>query len=93
VDRLNKSLRSKLLILFLLVAVLPLTAATVLAVRNSRTTVQQQVGSAQSQFAIEVARWLDRVVYERTLELQGAVAGGEMAAAAIGMGDSLSTRG
>ncbi|MHB1224431.1 MAG: methyl-accepting chemotaxis protein [Gemmatimonadaceae bacterium] len=91
-DRLNKSLRSKLLILFLLVAVLPLTAATVLAVRNSRSTVQQQVGSAQAQIASEVARWLDRVVYERTLELQGAVAGGEMAAAAIGMGDSLSTR-
>lgn len=91
-DRLNQSLRSKLLILFTLVAVLPLTAATVLAVRNSRSTVEQQVGSAQAQIASEVARWLDRVVYERTLELQGAVAGGEMAAAAIGMGDSASTR-
>ncbi len=91
-DRLNQSLRSKLLILFMLVAVLPLTAATVLAVRNSRSTVEQQVGSAQAQIASEVARWLDRVVYERTLELQGAVGGGEMAAAAIGMGDSASTR-
>ena len=91
-DRFNKSLRTKLLVLFLLVAVLPLSAATLLAVRNSRNTVQQQVGSAQAQIASEVARWLDRVVYERTLELQGAAAGGEMAAAAIGMGDSATTR-
>lgn len=91
-DRLKNSLRNKLLVFFMLVAVLPLTAATVLAVRNSRSTVERQVGSAQAQIASEVARWLDRVVYERTLELKGAAAGGEMAAAAIGMGDSASTR-
>ncbi|HEY0969856.1 MAG TPA: methyl-accepting chemotaxis protein [Gemmatimonadales bacterium] len=91
-DRLNKSLRLKLLALFLAVAVVPLTAATLLAVRNSRNTVEKEVGAAQAQIADEVSRWLDRVVLERTLELQGAAAGGEMAAAALGMGDSATTR-
>ena len=42
--------------------------------------------------AQQVSRWLDRVVYERTLELQGASAAGELAAAALGMGDSTATR-
>jgi methyl-accepting chemotaxis protein len=92
VDRLTKSLRRKLLLLFLVVAVVPLAAATLLAVRNSHRTVEGQVGAAQSQIADEVSRWLDRVVFERTLELQGAALGGEMAAAAMGMGDSTNTR-
>ena len=89
---LKKSLRGRLLSLFILVAVAPLTVATTLAVRNSRSTVERQVGAAQADMAQQVSRWLDRVVYERTLELQGASAAGELAAAALGMGDSAATR-
>ncbi|HEU4631273.1 MAG TPA: methyl-accepting chemotaxis protein [Gemmatimonadaceae bacterium] len=90
--RLNRSLRSKLLLLFLAVAVVPLAVATLLAVRNSRGTVEREVGNAKVQIASEVARWVDRVVYERALELQGAASGGEIVAAALGMGDSTSTQ-
>ena len=91
-DRLKYSLRNKLLVFFLLVAVVPLTIATVLAVRNSRSTIESEVGAAQAQIASQVARWLDRVVYGSALDLQSAAAGGEIAAAAIGMGDSATTR-
>ena len=92
-DKLNQSLRSKLLLFFLLVAVMPLGVATLLAGRNSRQTVSTQVGDAQARIAMELASGLDRVVYERALELQAATASGELAAAAIGMGDSATTRG
>ena len=53
-QRLNRSLRSKLLLLFLAVAVLPLTVATLLAVRNSRGTVEREVGDAKVQIAWEL---------------------------------------
>lgn len=88
----SSSLRGKLLIAFLAVAVVPLALATTLAVRNSRSTVEQQVGGAQSQLAGEVARGVDRMMNERSLEIAAAGSTGELGAAALGMGDSTSTK-
>jgi methyl-accepting chemotaxis protein len=88
---LSESLRGKLLITFLAAAVLPLGAATAIAVRSAQATIRENVGAAQAELAQQVARWLDRVIYERTLELRAGGSSGELAAATIGMGDSAST--
>ena len=90
--RLNfQSLRSKLLALFLGAAIVPLSIATMLAVRNSQAAVERQVGNAQTASAQQLARLIDRIVYERVLGLRAAGGGGELAAAALGMGDSTNT--
>lgn len=85
------SLRTKLLLLFLGAAIVPLTVATLLAVRNSQAAVERQVGDAQAASAQQLARLIDRVIYERVLDLRAAGASGELAAAALGMGDSTNT--
>lgn len=87
----SNSLRGKLLLALIFSAVAPLTIAITLAVRSSRSTVEQQVGAARADMARQVARWLDRVVYERTIELQAAGAAGEIVASAMGFGDSTAT--
>jgi methyl-accepting chemotaxis protein len=92
IDRITSSLRGKLVAAFLAVAVAPLAIATALAVRNARATIERQVGQAESGLAQQVARWLDRVVYERTLELQAAGSDGTLMAAVLGMGDADATR-
>ena len=90
--RLTQSLRSKLLLLLVLASVVPLGVATLLAVRNSRATVQTQVGSAQARIAAQVAQRLDLLMLERALEIEGLSSDGTLAAAALGMGDSATTR-
>jgi methyl-accepting chemotaxis protein len=86
-----QSLRSKLLVLFLGAAVFPLTVATLLAVRSSQAAVERQVGDAQAASAQQLSRLIDRLIYERVLDLRAAGASGELAAAALGMGDSTNT--
>jgi methyl-accepting chemotaxis protein len=87
----SQSLRSKLLVLLLGVAVVPLTVATLLAVRSSQTAVERQVGDAQMASAQQLARLIDRMIYERVLDLRAAGGSGELAGAALGMGDSTQT--
>ena len=89
--RIRQSLRGKLLLAFLVAAFVPLAVATGLAVRASQATVKEQVGAARADMAQQVARWLDRVIYERSLELRTAAANGELAAAVLGMGDPVAT--
>jgi methyl-accepting chemotaxis protein len=88
----SKSLRGKLLAMFLIAAVAPLSVATVMAVRSSRATVTSQVGAARAEMAQQTARWLDRLVFEQVLAVQSAGRNGAIAAAALGLGDSTSTR-
>ena len=87
----SQSLRSKLLIVLLGSAVVPLTVATLLAVRSSQAAVERQVGDAQMASAQQLARLVDRIVYERVLNLRAAGGSGELAGAALGMGDSTQT--
>jgi len=92
VDFWKRSLRGKLVVTFILVALVPLLMASMLAVRSSRATIETQVGRAQSEIARQTAQWLDRVVFERTLEAQTLATASELAAAALGMGDTAVTR-
>lgn len=87
----SQSLRSKLLVLLLGAAVVPLTVATLMAVRSSQAAVERQVGDAQMASAQQLARLVDRMIYERVLDLRAAGASGELAGAALGMGDSTQT--
>jgi len=90
-NRLNRSLRAKVLVMFVAVAIAPLWLATAMAVRSSQTTVQEEVGAAQVDVARQLAAWLDRVVFERALEVSAAGLSSELSAAAMGMGDSATT--
>ena len=87
----SQSLRSKLLIVLLGSAVVPVTVATLLAVRSSQAAVERQVGDAQMASAQQLARLIDRIIYERVLNLRAAGGSGELAGAALGMGDSTQT--
>jgi methyl-accepting chemotaxis protein len=90
--RLNfRSLRSKLLVSFLAAAIVPLTVATLIAVQSSQTAIEKQVGDAQTASAQQLARFIDRLIYERVLGLRAAGGNGELAAAVLGMGDSTQT--
>jgi methyl-accepting chemotaxis protein len=88
----NSSLRGKLTVLLVAVALVPLTIATTLAVRSSQRTIEEQVGASRAELARQASRWLDRVIYERTLEIQAAGSSGELAAAVLGLGDTAATR-
>ena len=86
------TVRRRLLVALVLAAIVPLTISLTLAVRSSRSTVVRQVGEARAGLATEVARWLDRVLYERVLELRAASVAGEFLAGAMGFADTASTR-
>ncbi|HEX7242962.1 MAG TPA: cache domain-containing protein, partial [Longimicrobiaceae bacterium] len=90
--QLTRSLRGRLLLSMVAMVVLPLTAATVLAVRSSRGAVESSLGTARGFVADNAANWLDRIVYERTVEIQALGSNVELATAVMGMGDSVATR-
>jgi methyl-accepting chemotaxis protein len=92
IDTLFRSMRGKLLLAFLAVAVVPLAAATVISARAARETLEQRVGSTRADVAQEAAYRLDRILLERTLEVEAMSTQAELVAAALGMGDSLQTR-
>ncbi|MEO6444294.1 MAG: cache domain-containing protein, partial [Gemmatimonadaceae bacterium] len=87
-----RGVRAKLLTAVLVAALLPLAIATTIAVHRTRGTVREQVGNARADMAAQVASGLDRVMLERSLELRGAATSGEIAAAALGYGDSAATK-
>lgn len=86
------TVQRRLLTALVLAAVLPLAVSLTLAVNSSRSTVIQQVGEARARMAQQVARWLDRVLFERTLEIRAAAVTGELVAGAMGFADSADTR-
>ncbi len=88
----TRSLRGRLLLTLVAMVVVPLTVATVLAVVNSRRTLETHLGAARGFTAGNAANWLDRLIYERTLEIQNLGQNVELATAVMGMGDSLATR-
>ena len=86
------TVRRRLLSALLVAAVVPLAISLAMAVNSSRTTVTRQVGEARARMATQVASWLDRVLYERALELRASASTGEVMASAMGFGDSAHTR-
>lgn len=86
------SLRTKLMLLFVLLAVVPVGIATFLGVQNVRSAIEEQVGTDRAELAEQVALRLDRVVYERIHEIRSHASNGELVAMAVGAGDSTATR-
>ncbi len=86
------SISRKLQAALLTAALVPMALSLTLAVSKSRSMVAEQVGAARADGAQQVARYLDRMLYERALELKAGAATGEIVAAAMGFGDSASTK-
>ena len=91
-SRFLNTISRKLQAALLVAALVPLVLSLALAVSNSRRAVAEQVGAARADAAVQVARYLDRVLYERALELRASAATGEIVAAAMGFGDPTATR-
>lgn len=89
---LTRSLRAKLVAAFLAMAVIPLAIATLISADNARRTLETQLGDARSFIARQAANWLDRAIFERTLEVQALGENTELAMAALGMADSVAVR-
>jgi methyl-accepting chemotaxis protein len=87
-----QSVRGKLLLAFVAVSILPLGIATAIAAYQSRTTLQAQVGDGRTYVADQAANWLDRIIGERILEIDGLSTNAELVAAALGMQDTVATR-
>ncbi len=89
---LARSLRGKLVVMFVAMAVVPLAIATLISASNARRTLETQLGEARSFIADQAANWLDRAIFERTLEVQALGENTELAMAALGMADSAAVR-
>ncbi len=89
---LARSLRAKLVVMFVAMAVVPLAVATLISASNARRTLETQLGEARSFIADQAANWLDRAIFERTLEVQALGENTELAMAALGMADSAAVR-
>ncbi len=73
-------------------AILPLAVATLISASNARRTLETQLGEARSFIATQAANWLDRAIFERTLEVQALGENTELAMAALGMADNAAVR-
>ena len=89
---LRKSVRGKLLLTFVAIAVLPLMVATGIAVVRLRQTMAQRAGADRALMADQAANWLDRIIYERALDVQQLGTSPELVAAVTGMADPASTQ-
>jgi methyl-accepting chemotaxis protein len=89
---LRNSLQGKLLATFAVAAVAPLVFATFMATRQSRNTIQHQVGTARAELVDNASNWLDRIILERTRETVGLGSNTELITAALGMQDTAATR-
>jgi methyl-accepting chemotaxis protein len=89
---LSRSIRTKLVLAFLALSIVPLAVATLISASNARGTLEDTLGLARSFVADQAANWLDRIVYERTLEVNALGDDAELAMAALGMADSAAVR-
>ena len=89
---LRNSLQGKLLATFVVAAVVPLVFATFMATRQSRNTIQHQVGTARAELVDNASNWLDRIILERTRETEALGSNTELITAVLGMQDTVATR-
>jgi len=89
---LKQSLRLKLLLTFLAIAIVPLFASSVTALYNMRGTIREQAGRDRALVADQAASWLDRIIYERSFDVQILGNNPELVMAALGMMDTASAR-
>jgi methyl-accepting chemotaxis protein len=86
-----KSLRGKLLLSGVVIALLPLGIATAIAVRSARGAMEQRIGSDRARGAEQIAGAMDRLLLDRMIEVKAIGANAELVGAALGFGDSLAT--
>ncbi len=85
-------LRGRLLLASLAMAVIPLGAATGLAVRSARQAMERRIGSDRARAAEQIAGSVDRLLLDRMIEVRNVGANAELVAAALGVGDEEATR-
>jgi len=89
---LRQSMRGKLLLTFIAIAVVPLAIATAVAVVRVRGTLVDRMGRDRALVADQTAGWLDRILLERGLNIQMLGSTAELVMATLGMADSEATR-
>lgn len=90
--KLQQSIRGKLLLTFLGIALVPLAIATLLAVVRTRSTLERRVGQDRATIADQTASAMDRILLERALDIQMLGSSAELTLATMGMADPTSTR-
>jgi methyl-accepting chemotaxis protein len=90
--KLRESIRGKLLLTFLAIALIPLATATLAAVFKTRATLAERIGLDRATIASQIANAMDRAIYERALDVQGLGSAPELALATMGMADEGSVR-
>ncbi|HEX7049141.1 MAG TPA: methyl-accepting chemotaxis protein [Longimicrobiales bacterium] len=88
IDLLKKSLRTRLLVTSLAIALLPLAISIGMAVFTMRGTLEERMGRDRALVADQAASWFDRIIYERALDIQVIGSNTELVLAAMGMGDT-----
>ena len=86
-----RSLRGKLLLSGLAMALVPLVVTTTLAVRSVRNTMETRIGSDRARGAEQIARSVERLILDREIETRGIGANTELVAAVLGIGDEAAT--
>ncbi|MEQ8329940.1 MAG: methyl-accepting chemotaxis protein [Longimicrobiales bacterium] len=87
-----RSIRGKLLLSGLGMALIPLVLATGLAVKSIRDTMEERIGSDRARGAQQIAQGVDRLLLDRMIEVRGMGQNAELVAAVLGIGDEAATR-
>ena len=86
-----QSLRGKLLLSGLGMALVPLVITTSLAVNSVRNAMETRIGSDRARGAEQIARSVERLILDREIEARGIGTNTELVAAVLGIGDESAT--
>jgi methyl-accepting chemotaxis protein len=86
-----KSIRGRLLVSGLGMALIPLGLATTVAVRSTRSAIESRIGSDRARGSEQIAKAVDRLILDRMIEVKGIGGNAELVAAALGIGDAGAT--
>lgn len=87
-----RSVRGQLVVSGALLALLPLSVATAVAVRSVKNAVEERIGADRAMAAAQVANSVDRLLLDRMMEVHGIGPNAELVSAALGFGDEAATR-
>ena len=87
-----RSLRGRLLLGGLAMALVPLTVATTLAVRSARDAMETRIGSDRAGAAAQIASSVERLILDRMIEVNGVAQNSELVGAVLGFGDEGATK-
>ena len=76
-----------------LLALVPLSVATAVAVRSVKDAVEERIGADRAMAATQVANSVDRLLLDRMMEVHGIGPNTELVSAVLGFGDAEASRG